>query len=250
MNGFMSDIALELLDLPSVPDVPSIPDVPGASTAKLIAFTVAAIYFFRLFFPLFIFFTVEAQNVTFRKLASSTKKHKWAIPVLAYLLAMIVLSLVASLIGFVLQKYVLPLWGVKWVVVALFVAVAVFMFLDVKKLWKGKKADSEKHLLSGKDEAKTFLKFLLKFLKVQDVEITQKIVLLVVATGYFWYAFVEAVLVYGLLAVLAVTVGSKLREDTAQRVFQIVAGVFLLLWTVPFVIEAIIASLFTIPLPI
>lgn len=253
MSGLLSFPSQELLDLPGVevpnvqvPEVPSF-TLPDDPTLKAVVITILFIYYFKLYFPFLVAFTVEAQNTTFRQLVSNTKHDKWPVPVLGYLVTLVVLSTVASLLGYLVQTYVLVLSSyLVWLVVVLFLATAVFSFVRVDKLWKGHNAEHGDALLGAKGHGKSFLNVVLDILKVQDVEITQKTVLLLAGTATFAYVLVESVVAYLVLAVLAATVGAKLGESCSQKVFQILAGVSLLLWGVLLGVEAILLSAYDV----
>jgi putative Ca2+/H+ antiporter (TMEM165/GDT1 family) len=254
MSGLLD---VNLIDIPSVPELPQLPEVSEwdivslvpEETLRRVLYTLLVIKYFKLFFPVVVAFTVEAQNTTFRQLASNTKYNKWPVPVFGYLLTVAVLTTLVSLLGYLLNQYVLKLSvSLSWVVVVLFLAAAVFSFLTVEKLWKGHNAEHGDHLLGEKGHGKSFLNVVLDILKVQNVEITQKTVLLLASASstLYAYVFVESLASYLVLAVLAVTVGAKLAESSAQRVFQILAGVSLLLWGLLIAVQTVLFSVFDV----
>jgi len=249
MSGLIPDVSVSSSPWDLISNTPLLSD-----TTRTVLYTLLIVRYFKLFFPVVVVFTVEAQNTTFRQLTSNIRNNKWPVPVLGYLLTLVVLTALASLLGYLLAQYVLTLSiSLSWVSVVLVLAAAVFSFLGVQKLWKGHNAEHGDHLLGEKAQGKSFLNVVLDILKAQGYQdLTQTTVIILASASSFLYAyvFVESLVAYLVLALLAVTVGAKLGESSAQRVFQILAGVSLLLWAVLIALQTVLLTVFDVSGPL
>lgn len=192
------------------------------------------IFFFTMSFPIIILFFSEAHNITFRHIINKCESHSSIAPLLAYLIPN---SLISTGLGFLGLAINLFLYGIKakellFISVALLLAITIAMIIPTRILWKRKLVDAE-YMLTDRSFCGDFCRSICEILKLQHIGVTQKLVFLLSTYILAYLIVLEAILVYIMLAIVAVVVKGGIEDYKIQRTFQIVGGILWLIFLGP-----------------
>jgi hypothetical protein len=189
--------------------------------------------FIILVFPILILLTSEPQNITFRLIARKCGSQSSCAAILAYLLTNSLISAVSGALGFGI--YILyHTFNAKlaFISVGLIVAISILMLIPSRLLWKRKLVESE-YMLMDRSFCENFGRSTCEIIKLQHIEVTQKLVLLLSSYVPALVIIVEAIIVYVILAIVAALVKGSIEDDRVQRIIQIVGGILCLIYVAP-----------------
>jgi ABC-type multidrug transport system permease subunit len=194
--------------------------------------------FIILVFPILILLTSEAQNITFRLIARKCESQSSCAAILAYLLTNSLISAVAGALGFGIYILYHTLNAkLAFISVGLIVAISILMLIPTRLLWKRKLVESEYMLMDRSlSLCENFGRSICEIMKLQHIEVTQKLVFLLSSYVPALVIIVEAIIVYVILAIVAALVKGSIEDDRVQRIIQIVGGILCLIYVAPSII--------------
>lgn len=208
--------------------------------------------FFYSIYPALLIYLIESENVTFKRLAKNCDLQSKAVPILAYLLALIPITAFLTYLAYYLLSDQFKIGiSIKLFAFFLILFIGLSMLLDTFEFrWKTKSIYNKhkQHLVTDlpysssyhKDYhsnysleyhyPKEFSQLLFSSWAVLHYEITQKAIFLLAFTGDPIRTFICAVIAYILLVITAVVNGRQLTKESTQRKLQVLAGVGLFIW--------------------
>ena len=192
------------------------------------------IIFLTMSFPIILLFFSEAHNITFRHIVSKCESRCSIAPLIAYLLTNSLISVVLGSLGQAINLY---LYGIKvrellFISVALLLAITIAMLIPNRFLWKMRLVEDE-YMLTDRSFCGDFCRSICEILKLQHIEVTNKLVFLLSTYILAYLIVLQAILVYIMLAIVAVVVKSGIADYKIQRTFQIVGGILWLIFLGP-----------------